>query len=320
MNEILKQIGSYGLVPVVKIAELDKAVPLAKALCDGGLPVAEITFRTACAKDAIAAISAAFPDMLVGAGTVLTVEQADQAIEAGAKFIVSPGLNLEVVKHCLGRGIPITPGCATPSEVDAAVAAGLDVVKFFPAEAAGGLEMINMMSGPYPNVKFIPTGGIGMDNLLEYLKNDKILAVGGSFMAKNDYIAAGEFDKITAGVKEALGIMYGFELKHLGVNCENEGKAKAAAALVESMFGFLPRETKGAVFGGDFFEFMKAPYLGTLGHVAIGTNFLGRAMEYFGRRGITFNTAELKVGADGKLRAAYFSEELFGFAFHLLQK
>ncbi|MDD7300875.1 MAG: bifunctional 4-hydroxy-2-oxoglutarate aldolase/2-dehydro-3-deoxy-phosphogluconate aldolase, partial [Eubacteriales bacterium] len=182
MNEILKKIGLYGIVPVVKIDDVDKAVPLAKALCDGGLPVAEITFRTKCAAEAIKRITTEFPQMLVGAGTVLTTDQADEAVAAGAKFIVSPGLNPKVVAHCQKIGVPITPGCSNPSDIEAALELGLDVVKFFPAEAAGGLPMIKAMSAPYGNLKFMPTGGLNESNILDYLKFNKILACGGSYM------------------------------------------------------------------------------------------------------------------------------------------
>jgi 2-dehydro-3-deoxyphosphogluconate aldolase/(4S)-4-hydroxy-2-oxoglutarate aldolase len=177
MNDIFEQLYNYGLVPVIKITKTENAVPLAKALAEGGLNCAEITFRTACAKDAIKAVTDALPTMLVGAGTVLTPEQADEAIEAGAKFIVSPGLNPRVVKHCLEKGVPVLPGCATPSEVEQALELGLKAVKFFPAEAAGGLNMIKSMSAPYGGLKFMPTGGINEENMLQYLAFDKILNV-----------------------------------------------------------------------------------------------------------------------------------------------
>ena len=204
MHEVLKQISKIGIVPVIKIEDPAKAIPLAKALCDGGLPIAEVTFRTACAKQAIAAIAKEVPQMLVGAGTVLTTQQVDEAVEAGAKFIVSPGLNPTVVKYCVSKNIPITPGCANPSDVEQALECGLEVVKFFPAEAAGGIAMIKAMSAPYGGIKFIPTGGINAKNLNDYLSFGKILACGGSWMVKEDLINNDEFDKITALTKEAV--------------------------------------------------------------------------------------------------------------------
>ena len=207
MNDIIKQIGKIGIVPVIKIEDVEKAVPLAKALCDGGLPVAEVTFRTAEAEEAISRITKALPDMLVGAGTVLTTEQVDRAMAAGAKFIVSPGLNPKVVKYCVETGILITPGCANPSDVEQAIENGLEVVKFFPAEQAGGLAYIKAIAAPYVGMKFMPTGGISPKNVKDYLAYDRILACGGSWMVKGDLIKAGEFDKIKELVKEAVEIV-----------------------------------------------------------------------------------------------------------------
>ncbi|MBQ6846970.1 MAG: bifunctional 4-hydroxy-2-oxoglutarate aldolase/2-dehydro-3-deoxy-phosphogluconate aldolase, partial [Oscillospiraceae bacterium] len=178
MNEVLKQIGAYGVVPVVKIDNVEDALPLGKALIDGGLPVAEVTFRTAAAEEAIRAMADAYPEMLIGAGTVLTTEQVDKAVAAGAKFIVSPGLNPKVVSYCVEKNIPITPGCSNPSDIEAAIELGLDVVKFFPAEACGGLAAIKAMSAPYGAIKFMPTGGISEKNINDYLSFGKILACG----------------------------------------------------------------------------------------------------------------------------------------------
>lgn len=204
MKSIVERIASIGIVPVIKIEDVEKAVPLAKALSQGGIPVAEVTFRTAQAEEAIARISKELPNMLVGAGTVLTTEQVDKAVNAGAKFIVSPGLNPKVVKYCVDKGITIMPGCMTPSEIEQAIEFGLDLVKFFPAEAAGGIKMIKAMSAPYGNIKFMPTGGINEDNMNDYLSFKKVIACGGSWMVKEDYIKNGEFDKITELSKRAV--------------------------------------------------------------------------------------------------------------------
>ena len=207
MNEVLQQLNKIGIVPVVVLDRVEDALPLAKALMDGGLPCAEVTFRTAAAEEAIRQISKAYPDMLVGAGTVLTTEQADRAIDAGAKFIVSPGLNPKVTKYVLDKGIPMTPGVCTPSEIEQALELGLDVVEFFPAEPAGGLPMIKALAGPYVGLKFMPTGGISAKNVRDYLKYDKIVACGGSWMVKGDLIKAGKFDEIEAMVREAADIV-----------------------------------------------------------------------------------------------------------------
>ncbi len=319
MNEILKKIGLYGIVPVVKIDDVEQAVPLARALCKGGLPVAEITFRTACAAEAIKRITTEFPNMLVGAGTVLTPEQADAAVTAGAKFIVSPGLNPKVVKHCIDIGVPITPGCANPSDIEAALELGLDVVKFFPAEAAGGLPMIKAMSAPYGGLKFMPTGGLNEGNILSYLKFNKILACGGSYMVSADLMNAGEWDKITELTRNAVMQMLGFEVKHIGINCANKDEANKSLALIETMFGFAGKPGNSSAFAGAGIELMYEPYLGKNGHIAIGTNFIDRAIFYFENMGVKFNESSKKYDAKGNLIAIYFADEIAGFAFHLVQ-
>ena len=207
MNEVLNKLHELGIVPVVVIDDAKDAVPLAKALIEGGLPCAEVTFRTAAAADAIKAIADNFPDMLVGAGTVLTTEQVDKAVAAGAKFIVSPGTNPKVVKYCVEKNIPITPGTCNPSDVEQALECGVNIVKFFPAEPAGGLKYIKAIAAPYVDVKFMPTGGINANNVRDYLAYNKIWACGGSWMVKGDLIKAGDFGKIKELTAEAVQIV-----------------------------------------------------------------------------------------------------------------
>lgn len=207
MNAIDKQIMEFGVVPVVVLNDAEDALPLADALVKGGLPCAEVTFRTRDAKESIRRMTEKYPDMLVGAGTVLTTEQIDQAVEAGAKFIVSPGFDPEIVDACIKKEIPIFPGCITPSEVAQAVKRGLQVVKFFPAEQFGGVETIKALAAPYTMIKFMPTGGVNAKNLKDYLSCDKIICCGGSWMVKGDLIKAGEFDKICEMTKEAVGLI-----------------------------------------------------------------------------------------------------------------
>lgn len=207
MVKVLEEIQKIGIVPVVVLEDVKDAKPLAKALCEGGLPCAEITFRTDAAEEAIRVMSQEFPDMLIGAGTVLTTEQVDRAVAAGAKFIVSPGLNPKVVKYCVDKGILMTPGCSTASDIEQALEFGLDVVKFFPAEPAGGLNMIKALAAPYVGVKFMPTGGINATNVKDYLKYNRILACGGSWMVKGDLIKTGDFARITELTREAVNIV-----------------------------------------------------------------------------------------------------------------
>lgn len=207
MNAVLEQFQKIGIIPVVVLNDAKDAEPLAEALIKGGLPCAEVTFRTDAAEESIRIMSEKFPEMLVGAGTVLTTEQVDRAVAAGAKFIVSPGLNPKVVEYCVKKGIPVTPGTCNPSNVEQAIEFGLDVVKFFPAEPAGGLNYIKAIAAPYVGIKFMPTGGINAKNVRDYLAYDRILACGGSWMVKGDLIAAGKFDEIEALTKEAAAIV-----------------------------------------------------------------------------------------------------------------
>lgn len=207
MSTVLERFHELGVIPVVVLEDAKDAEALGKALCDGGLSVAEVTFRTDAAEESIRIMASKFPDMLVGAGTVLTVEQARRAVAAGAKFIVSPGFNPKVVQYCVDNDIPVTPGIQTPTEIEMALEFGLKVVKFFPAEAAGGLKMIKALAGPYVNTYFMPTGGISLENAPEYLKYNKIWAVGGSWIAKKDEIAAGRFEDIKVKAEEAAALV-----------------------------------------------------------------------------------------------------------------
>ena len=206
MEKMQDQLQKFGVVPVVVLNDVKDALPLAKALIEGGLPCAEVTFRTEAAEESIRQMAAEYPEMLVGAGPGLTIEQVDRAVNAGAKFIVSPGFDPEIVDYCLSREIPIFPGCVTPSEVAQAVKRGLKVVKFFPAEQFGGVSTIKALAAPYTMVRFMPTGGVSAKNLKDYLSCDKIIACGGSWMVKGDMIKAGEFDKICEMTKEAVAL------------------------------------------------------------------------------------------------------------------
>lgn len=205
MTETLDRIGAARLVPVVVLDDAAHAAPLAEALVAGGLPVAEVTFRTAAAVEAIRAM-ATRDDLLVGAGTVLTPEQVDAAVDAGASYIVSPGLSEAVVRRCQERGVLALPGAVTATEVQAALALGLTTLKFFPAETSGGAKAIKALAAPFAGVRFVPTGGIGPSNLAAYLQIPAVLAVGGSWMVPRDTIAAGDFDRIAALTSDAVAL------------------------------------------------------------------------------------------------------------------
>ena len=319
MNKTLEKIGELGIVPVVKIEKAEDALSLGRALMDGDLPIAEITFRTSAAEESIKVLNRELPDLLIGAGTVLTVEQVKKAVSAGAQFIVSPGFNPKVVDYCIENSIPVTPGINNPTQIEMALERGIEVVKFFPAEASGGLPLLASMSAPYSGIKFIPTGGINLNNLSSYLSNKKVHACGGSWMVKTDLISSGNFSEITRLTKEAVAIMLGFEFAHLGINEEDEDKALNSANLLSHLFYLPIKEGTSSVFAGPGFEVIKNKYLGEHGHIAIATNDIHRAITYLKMKGISIlpKTAKEK---DGKLKTVYLDQELSGFAIHLLQK
>lgn len=207
MRGVLHALGDLGLVPVVKIERVEDAVDLARALLAGGLPCAEITFRTEAAEEAIRQISSSLPDMLVGAGTVLSVDQAERAVSAGAQFIVFPGFNQKVVDWCLENEIPVIPGVVTPTEIEMARDRGLEILKFFPAEAMGGIATLKAIGAPYGDVKFVPTGGINRDNLADYLALPNVHCCGGSWLVKANLISAGKFDEITQLTQDAMSLV-----------------------------------------------------------------------------------------------------------------
>lgn len=207
MSTMIEKIQELGVVPVVVLEDAKDALALGRALCEGGLPCAEVTFRTDAAEESIRIMVNEFPEMLVGAGTVLTIEQVERAVAAGARFIVSPGFDSEIVDYCLEKGIPVFPGCVTPSEVAGAVKRGLKVIKFFPAEQFGGVASIKALTAPYIGLKFMPTGGIGPKNLKAYLECEEIVACCGSWMVKGDLIRAGEFDQIKNLTAKAVAMV-----------------------------------------------------------------------------------------------------------------
>ena len=320
MNDVLQQISNIGIIPVIAIEDAEQAVPLARALVAGGLPAAEVTFRTAAGEEAIRRIAKVVPEMLVGAGTVLTKEQADRALAAGAQFIVSPGFNPEVTRYVIEKGALMMPGTATPGEMEQAMSMGLDVVKFFPAEQNGGVAKLKALAGPYTNLRWMPTGGVNTKNMMDYLGFDKIVACGGTWMVKKDLINGQKWDEITAICKDAVKTMLGFELRHVGINCADEAEAERTAQMFSTVFGWEYKPGNSSVFSGTAVECMKTPYLGERGHIAVGTNNVDRAMYHLGLHGITFDESTRKTDAKGKTKAIYLKDSFCGFAVHLVQK
>ncbi len=316
---IYEEIELIGIVPVIKIDDANDAVPVCKALADGGLPVAEITFRTDAAEESIRQVAKSLPEVIVGAGTVLTIDQAAKAVEAGARFIVTPGFNPDVVKWCVDRDIAIVPGCPTTSDIEAALKFGLKYLKFFPSEALGGLNTIKAISAPYSSVRFMPTGGVNEKNMAEYLSFDKIIAVGGSWMVNSDLIREKSFDTITGMSKAAVQNMLGFELAHIGINAECEESAKLIAGQFELLFKWPIKNGNSSIFAGPGIEVTKSAGRGTNGHIAVRTNSILRARAHLEKHGFEFDEASAAV-KNGKLIAIYLKNEIGGFAVHLLQK
>ena len=316
--DVLKRLAQSGVVPVVVLEDAKDAVPTAKAMLAGGIDVMEITFRTAAAADSIKAVAQECPDMVVGAGTVINLEQCKLAVECGAKFIVSPGYDEETVAWCCDNGIPVTPGCVTPTEIMMALKHGLKVLKFFPANVYGGLSAIKSLAGHFGGVKFIPTGGVNAQNLAEFISSPYIHAVGGSWICPKADIAAGNFDKITALCKEARKTLLGFEVAHIGINTPDADAAMDVCKAFNDAFDFNVKQGNSSNFASTGVEVMKTMFKGANGHIAIRTNKMIPAIAEMERRGYELDMDSVKD--KNNIKAVYFKNEIGGFAVHLLQK
>ena len=319
MNPIIEKVYQIGIIPVIAFNSVDEALPLCKALSDGGLPAAEVTFRTACAEDCIRLIHKEMPDMLLGAGTVLTKDQVDRAMDAGASFIVSPGFDPNVCAYVYEKGGLMMPGTCSAGEMQQAMNLGCEAIKFFPAEANGGVKMLKNIGGALKTAKWMCTGGINAKNVNEYLGYDQIFAVGGTWMCKSDVIKAQQWDKITAMCKEAVDTMLGLKLVHIGINAGSEDEAMAIANLLGGLLSMKVAPGNSSIFvGNKEFEIMKQPGRGAKGHIAIGCNNVDRAIYHLSRRGVKFDLDSKNV-KNGKTISCYLADEIGGFAFHLVQ-
>ncbi|WP_034444552.1 bifunctional 4-hydroxy-2-oxoglutarate aldolase/2-dehydro-3-deoxy-phosphogluconate aldolase [Cloacibacillus evryensis] len=320
MNETLAKLGKIGLIPVIKLDSPAEALPLGKALVAGGLPVAEVTFRTEAAEESIRILANELPELVLGAGTVLTTTQAEAAAAAGARYVVTPGFNPRVVAHCLEMGLPVTPGVNSASQIEEAIEMGLDVAKFFPAGPSGGTEMLKAFAGPYGGkISFIPTGGVGPKNLTEYLACPNVFAVGGSWMVPSDAVKAGDFARIEALCREARLLSLGFSLLHIGLNPCAGTDSLAEAKMLSAMLGMPFKEGAGSAFVGDSFEFMKSAGRGAKGHIAVGTLSVERALEWFAGFGMKPAAETIKTKGN-HISVAYLDNEICGFAVHFVRK
>ena len=316
---ISERMSNAGIVPVVVLENAADAVPAAKALLAGGVDVMEITFRTAAAEASIRAVAEACPDMAVGAGTVISMEQCLRAVEAGAQFIVSPGYDDEVAAWCVAHGVTIVPGCVTPTEIMAARKRGLSVLKFFPAGVYGGLSAMKALSAPFDAVRFVPTGGVNEKNCGEYSAAPFVHTIGGSWVCTKADISAHNFEKITQLCRAAREAILGFEVAHIGINCKDAAQAQAVGDKLTDAFGFPAKAGRSSIFSTDAIEVMKSCGRGANGHIAIRTNKVSMAIAELETRGYHVVPESVKY-TGSRPTAAYLEDDFGGFAVHLLQK
>lgn len=317
---VMELIENVGVLPVINITDISTAVPLANALVKGGIPVVEVTLRSEVSLNAIKTIVKEVPECKVLAGTILTVEQAKSAIDAGVSGLVMPGYDEEIVDFAMKNNMPIVPGCVTAADIQKGVKQGLKVFKFFPAEKSGGIDAIKLLSGPFKGIKFLPTGGIDYSNLGTYLKEKCVIACGGSYMANAKLLASKDFEAITANCKKAVDISLGFELAHIGINHNSEDEAVNTAETVSDIFRMNARYMNSAVFAGTAVEAVKSQGYGTKGHVGFFTNSMKRAMAYLKAKGIELNEDSIKRDASGEITCIYLNDEIAGFAFHIVSR
>lgn len=318
MNTVLKQLYSLGIIPTTMIRKPDCAVLIAKALTDCGVPCIEIQFSNEEAGTVVTNLKKAFPDLLVGAGGITTVAQVKEAIAAGAAYIAGYGLNTRVIEYCRQNEMLVIPGCSTASDVELAVEFGIDTVKFFPAEAAGGIQTLKALQESYPNLHFIPDGEISGDNLNQYLSMSGVLAC--NCRLPDDLVEMESSLGVYAYVRALKASLLGFCVWHVGINSANAEEASATVNLFAKLLDADLAENSASIFAGTGIEVMKTPFRGRYGHIAIRTNDIKRASAYVEANGFMIDWDNVKKDENGNFGAAYFKEEIGGFAVHLLQK
>ncbi len=313
MEAVLNKIREYGIMPLVTLKKAEYARLIGQALTKCCLPVAEVTFRTDQAEDAIRILSEEFPNILVGAGTVLNPEMAERAIRAGASFILAPGLNPEMVQYCQEKKVPVFPGCMTPSELEQAKRLGLKAVKYFPMAQAGGVPTLKSISAPFGDLEFLATGGVNDGNIAEYLSFSKIMSCGGSWMIREQRLLDNDLEGLIQDINKSIASMLKLRFGHIGILGGNEGRKKMC-----NLFNLNPDES-AAGFVGTTIEVLEEQGRGEKGHLAVATCDIVRAIAYYERKGLAIDPESFKKDPQGNLIAAYLKEEISGFAVHLLQ-
>ena len=313
----LGKVAEIGILPVIAVPSPEAAVPLSDALTAGGVPTIEVTCRNLWALDAVRAIRAAHPEMAIGVGTVLTEAQIAEAKAAGADFLVSPGFDPDIVRASLAADMPIVPGVVNPSQVTAAVKMGLKTLKFFPAEQSGGIAALTLLHGPFPDVKFVPTGGLTLGNIGAYLDKPFVAACGGSYMAKTADIVSGNWAKISETCRACMDISLGFSLAHIGINHAAADSALATTAAFAKLFRLPIRNGNSSAFAGTAVESMKHPFHGEKGHIGFAVRSVERALAWYKAQGVAVRAESIRRTADGsRLQSFYLTDEIAGFAVH----
>lgn len=316
MSKQLQKMSEIGLVPLVVLEDAACAKPLGEALAAGGIPVAEVTFRTDACLDIIRAMKE-IPTLIVGAGTVHTVKQAEAAVAAGATFIVTPAYNPDVIDWCTAHEVDIVPGTVSPGEIEAVRARGIKFCKFFPAAAYGGTATLKALAGPFADVQFLPTGGVSLDNMRDYLNLPNVAAVGGSFMTPGKLVKEQDWDGIAAVCRSAVQKMLGLRIGHVGIHTAGRAEAEELTDVLCRLTGETKIAAGGGFFAGTIAEICAEPTPGDYGHLCIDTDDMPRALAYYARRGIALDPEYTFRDENGAVRLAYLKEKVGGFSIHL---
>lgn len=319
MNNAAQRIMELGILPVIHVKEAAWAEPLAQALIEGGLPAIEVLARSEGALDILRQMKQNHPEMTVGAGTIMTLEMAEAAVKAGADFIVSPGYDQAMIDACNSWGIPIVPGCSTATELQRAYVSGLRLVKFFPTEAAGGLKAMEDFAGPFMGMKFLPTGGISLDNLETYLASDKIGACGGSFVAPKATLEQQDWATVVKKCRQARQAALGFRLAHVGINHSSQDEARKTADLFCRLFAMAPKVHSACTFAGTAVECNDFMGPGEKGHIGFRTFSMPRALAWLAEQGVELREDYRKYDAAGNLSCVYLKDDIAGFAVHIVK-
>jgi 2-dehydro-3-deoxyphosphogluconate aldolase/(4S)-4-hydroxy-2-oxoglutarate aldolase len=318
--KIEETLFQLGIIPVVTIENPEDGPRTAKALIEGGLPLMEVTLRTKHALNALEKIASETPEIILGAGTINSVADAKSSLQAGAQFLVSPGFNPSVAEYCLANNIPLFPGVITPSEIEIAIGYGFTTLKLFPAEAAGGLNWLKAISAPYPELRFIPTGGINLNNLNQYLAHPSVLACGGSWLAEKSLISTQKYDEITARTKKATANMLGFKLQHTGIHFKEYQDAYQASQKFMHLINGDQIAIGNSIMVDGMVEFMSGNRFAEKGHVALGTNSIPRAERYFSeQKNIQVLDGSSILDENNEKVAVYLDIQFEGFGVHLVK-